>query len=148
MYAGDAYTLDAMKPDKQFCGNEHWSGEPCKACDAIKSRNKSGVISRREAVVSAVLASNDEQVPKVKRGKMLSAPQDTHAPIDPPAASGPIAQRIERSLSGEAADSNSAGSTKPKTDRKEYLRLKAIERRAATKLGLTVQAYRSRKETL
>jgi hypothetical protein len=51
---------------------------------------------------------------------MPSAPQAIIAPIDPPAAS------------------------KPKTDRKEYLRLKAAERRAATKLGLTVQDYRAK----
>ena len=28
----------AVKPPKQFCGDEHWSGEACKKCDAIKAR--------------------------------------------------------------------------------------------------------------
>lgn len=28
----------AIKPPKQFCGKEHWSGEACKECEGIRAR--------------------------------------------------------------------------------------------------------------
>jgi hypothetical protein len=30
----------AITPPKQFCGEAHWSGQPCKACDRIKDRKR------------------------------------------------------------------------------------------------------------
>lgn len=50
---------------------------------------------------------------------------------------------VGKPLSAEAPVAVSATPT-GKTDRKEYLRLKAVERRAATKMGLTVAAYRTK----
>lgn len=53
-----------------------------------------------------------------------------------------VTAEVRAELAAEAQPIASA--EKPKTDRKEYLRLKAVERRAAEKLGLTVAQYREK----
>lgn len=47
-----------------------------------------------------------------------------------------------RTVNAVVAGSTPAASATPKTDRKEYLKLKARERRLAEKAGLSVKEYR------
>lgn len=106
----------------------------CKTCGKVEWRHVCGGL---ECVESVITTARVKSSSSPKKGPKL------------PAATEPPSEESHGPHSGPIPANDVATGTSviqaPKTDRKEYLKLKARERRAATAAGLTVKQWRERK---
>ena len=147
-----------MKPPKcKSCGKEEWRHTCGAPIPIILTRlhhaDLAGTITDDDAKVEVPMTFGGSvraprcadttttkarnSSPRKNAPKSLSALEQCVVPHGTPAS--PI---NAESVTGGTSEIST--STKPKTDRKVYLKLKARERRAAEKLGITVKEYRER----
>lgn len=118
------YTVQIMKPPKcKTCGAEEWKH----VCGPQRVSLERGSEGGR---VQFPLADRDQVSNTVRTNE----------------AKAKVGSSQRRCAGSDSQERLAPSPEKSKTDRKEYLRLKAIERRAAVKLGLTVKQYREKQK--